>query len=227
MIELKNLVKTYQKPGEVPVKAIDNISLDIQGGEFVAILGPSGSGKSTLMNIMGLLDRPDSGSYFLNGQNVFEQSDDELARIRNKTIGFVFQSFHLLPRTTAIENVQLPLLYSTHKDFEAKSRTALEAVGLRDRMNHFTHELSGGQQQRVAIARALVNNPEIIFADEPTGNLDSSSENEILELFKSLNSDGRTIVFITHNLDIAAQAERIIKVRDGKIESDIANIATV
>lgn len=223
MIKLEDLAKTYRKPDQPPVLALDNVSLQIDRGEFVAILGPSGSGKSTLMNMLGLLDKPDSGSYHFNDQNVFAMSNGTLAATRNRTIGFVFQSFHLLSRTTAIENVQLPLLYAKEKEYRSKSAWALEAVGLADRASHFTHELSSGQQQRVAIARAIVNDPEIIFADEPTGNLDSESEAGIIDLFKTLNRDGRTIVFITHNLEVANQAARIINIKDGAIVSDQRN----
>jgi putative ABC transport system ATP-binding protein len=220
MIELRNLVKTYRKANEPPVKAIDHVSLKIEQGELVAILGPSGSGKSTLMNVMGLLDRPDSGEYLLNGQAVQGLSADELAGVRNRVIGFVFQSYHLLPRTTAIENVQLPLLYADRKDYEERSKAALDAVGLSDRRNHFAEELSGGQQQRVAIARAIVNEPSLLLADEPTGNLDSAATGEIIDLFKMQSAKGTTVVLITHDQDVARQANRIIRIRDGAIEAD-------
>jgi ABC-type lipoprotein export system ATPase subunit len=221
MIELRNLVKTYRKANETPVRAINDVSLTIDKGEFVAILGPSGSGKSTLMSVMGLLDQVDSGQYLLNGQALQNQSEDELAAIRNKVIGFVFQAYHLLPRTTAIENVQLPLLYANRNDFQQRSEAALAAVGLSARMNHFASELSGGQQQRVAIARAIANEPSIIFADEPTGNLDSVATDEIMDLFRAQNAAGTTVVVITHDLEVAEQAKRIIRIRDGSVESDI------
>jgi len=224
MIELRDLAKTYRKGNEPPVKAIDHVSLKIEQQELVAILGPSGSGKSTLMNVMGLLDRPDSGEYLLNGKAVHALSDDELARVRNRFLGFVFQSYHLLPRTTAIENVQLPLLYANRKDYKERSEAALAAVGLSQRMNHYAEELSGGQQQRVAIARAIVNEPSVLLADEPTGNLDSVVSGEIIELLKTLNANGTTVVLITHDLEVAKQANRIIRIRDGAIEADEANV---
>jgi putative ABC transport system ATP-binding protein len=220
MIELRNLAKTYQKAKEPPVKAINQVSLQIGRGELVAILGPSGSGKSTLMNVMGLLDRPDSGEYLLNGQAVQNLSEDELARLRNRFIGFVFQAYHLLPRTTAMENVQLPLLYADKSDYKERSEAALVAVGLADRKNHFAEELSGGQQQRVAIARAIVNEPSVLLADEPTGNLDSVATGEIIELFKQQSAKGTTVVLITHDLEVASQADRIIRIRDGAVEGD-------
>ncbi|HBL25721.1 MAG TPA: macrolide ABC transporter ATP-binding protein [Acidobacteria bacterium] len=223
MIELRDLAKTYRKPNAPPVKAIDRVSLTIGAGELVAILGPSGSGKSTLMNVMGLLDRPDSGEYLLKGRPVHSLSDDELAGIRNRFIGFVFQAYHLLPRTTAIENVQLPLLYADRKDYKARSEAALAAVGLSDRMHHFAEELSGGQQQRVAIARAIVNEPSVLLADEPTGNLDSVASKEIVELFKMLSSQGTTVVLITHDLEVARQAGRIIRIRDGAVEPEASS----
>ena len=220
MIELRDLTKTYRKPKEPPVKAIDHVTLKIGPGELVAILGPSGSGKSSLMNVMGLLDRPDSGEYLLNSQAVHSLSDDELARIRNRVLGFVFQAYHLLPRTTAIENVQLPLLYADRKDFRERSAAALDAVGLSDRKNHFTEELSGGQQQRVAIARAIVNEPSVLLADEPTGNLDSVASHEIIGLLKELNAKGTTVVLITHDQEVAQEASRIIRIRDGVVVAD-------
>jgi len=223
MIELKDLAKTYRKAKEQPVKAIDHVSLKIEPGELVAILGPSGSGKSTLMNVMGLLDRPDSGEYLLNGRAVNALSDDELAGLRNRFIGFVFQAYHLLPRTTAVENVQLPLLYADRKDYKERSEAALAAVGLSDRKNHFAEELSGGQQQRVAIARAIVNEPSVLLADEPTGNLDSVATGEIIELFKMQSAKGTTVVLITHDHEVAQKANRIIRIRDGAVEADERN----
>jgi ABC-type lipoprotein export system ATPase subunit len=220
VIELEHLRKTYQKRGEKPVHAIDDVSLTINSGEFVAILGPSGSGKSSLMSVIGLLDKPDSGIYTLDGRNVLTMGDKDLAPIRNKVIGFVFQAYHLLPRTTAIENVQLALLYANSADYKEKSKHALDAVGLGDRGSHYISELSGGQQQRVAIARAIVNDPDIILADEPTGNLDTKAQSEIVDLFKMLNKRGATVVIITHDQEVAEQANRIVSIRDGKIESD-------
>jgi len=220
MIALRDLVKTYRKPNAPPVHAINHVSLEIERGELVAILGPSGSGKSTLMNVMGLLDRPDAGEYLLNGQPMQTSSADELAGVRNRVLGFVFQAYHLLPRTTAIENVELPLLYADRKDYAQRSKAALEAVGLTDRMHHFAEELSGGQQQRVAIARAIVNEPSVILADEPTGNLDSVASEGIMDLFRKLNAGGTTVVLITHDLDVARQADRIIRIHDGAIAAD-------
>jgi ABC-type lipoprotein export system ATPase subunit len=222
MIDLQNVSKIYQKPGEPAVKALDGVSLRIGAGEFVAILGPSGSGKSTLMNLMGLLDRPTSGEYRLDGKAMSSLSGRELARVRNRVIGFVFQQYHLLPRTTAVENVQLPLLYSNRSDFAQASRAALDAVGLSDRRNHEASELSGGQQQRVAIARAIVNDPLVILADEPTGNLDATAARNILELFKAQNRRGTTVVLITHDEVLAREAHRVVRIRAGAIESDSA-----
>ena len=220
MLELAHLNKAYKKGSASPIRALDDVSLTIGAGEFVAILGPSGSGKSTLMNIIGLLDRPDSGTYCLNNQNVLAMNDNQLAPIRNRVIGFVFQAYHLLPRTTAIENVQLALLYGDGSNYREKSEHALEAVGLGHRKKHFVSELSGGEQQRVAIARAIVNDPQIVLADEPTGNLDSKAQSEIIDLFERQNAKGTTIVLITHNLEVADRAQRILSVRDGRIESD-------
>jgi len=226
MIRIEGMNKTYRKAGQPEVRALQAVSLDIAQGECIAILGPSGSGKSTLMNMLGLLDRPDSGSYCLQDRDVSTLGDDELAALRNRTIGFVFQAFHLLPRTTALENVQLPLLYNRHGETltlaaaKERSRQALAAVGLEDRCRHQAHELSGGQQQRVAIARALVNQPELILADEPTGNLDSQTQRDILQLFLEINRSGTTLVFITHNRDVADCARRIITLKDGCILSD-------
>jgi ABC-type lipoprotein export system ATPase subunit len=218
MIELVELSKTYRKPNQPPVKAIDGVSLNVERGEMVAILGPSGSGKSTLMNVIGLLDRPDRGTNRLDGRPVHDLPDDELARLRNRCLGFVFQAYHLLPKTTALENVQLPLLYGERSDFRERSEAALAAVGLADRMSHFAEELSGGQQQRVAIARAIVNEPAVLLADEPTGNLDRASGAEILELFGRLNARGTTVVLITHDLEVAARAGRVVRIRDGALE---------
>jgi putative ABC transport system ATP-binding protein len=221
MIELKGITKTYKKNGSFEVNVLQGIDLEIKKGEFVAIMAPSGMGKSTLMNIIGCLDKPSGGQYFLDGTEVVKMNDDQLSRTRNKKIGFVFQSFNLLPKTTALENVELPLIYSTEDvDLKAKARAALEAVGLGDRIDHVPSELSGGQQQRVAIARALVNDPAIILADEPTGNLDSVSSHEVMNIFKKLHQEGRTVVLITHEQDVAEAANRIIKMKDGKIISD-------
>jgi putative ABC transport system ATP-binding protein len=220
VIELRDVRKVY-RTGVIEVEALRGATLKIERGELVAIMGPSGSGKSTLMNIVGCLDQPTSGRYLLDGIEVSRLSDDALAEIRNRKIGFVFQSFNLLPRTTALEQVELPLVYAGAKDRRRKALTALEAVGLKDRVSHKPTELSGGQQQRVAIARALVMNPAIILADEPTGNLDSHSSEEIMGLFQSLNSDaGITVVFVTHEPDIAQHTKRIVHVRDGQITSD-------
>lgn len=220
MIQLQNISKIYGKDGGPQVIALDNASITIEKGEFVAIIGSSGSGKSTMMNILGMLDRPTSGEYYLDNREVNTLTDDELATIRNKTIGFVFQKFHLLPKTTAVENVELPLIYSDRKDIRKLAAEALARVGLSDRIRHRTNELSGGQQQRVAIARALVNEPEVILADEPTGNLDSKSGLEVVGIFQELNSLGKTIILITHSREIAEHANRIIRIQDGKIIED-------
>ena len=221
IIQTKNLRKSYVT-GTQSVDAIKGINLDIEKNEFISIMGPSGSGKTTLMNIIGCLDSATSGSYHLNNQLVNNLSDDELSRIRNKEIGFVFQSFHLLARNSALSNVMLPLRYAGLKEDEAEIRAkdVLDQVGLIDRMDHTPSELSGGQQQRVAIARALVNKPSIIFADEPTGNLDSKTGEDVMNLFKDLNNQGQTIILITHEEDIAKQSKRIINIKDGLIESD-------
>lgn len=211
--------------GEIEVHALAGVNLSINKGEFVAIIGPSGSGKSTLMHVVGLLDTPTSGKVYLGGTETSMLTEDELATQRNKHIGFVFQSFNLLPRTSAVDNVSLPLLYSgTQKeDRNKRAKKALEVVDLADRLEHTSAQLSGGQQQRVAIARALVNNPSIILADEPTGNLDSKSGQEIMDLLHNLNKQGNTIVLVTHELDIAKGAKRIIEMLDGKIAKDLKN----
>lgn len=221
LIKLTNVTKTYSM-GEVEVQALVNVNFQINKGEFTAIVGPSGSGKSTLMHIIGLLDSPTSGLVFLKNKKISEFSEDELAVLRNAHIGFVFQSFNLLRRASALENVALPLLYShvDKKERVKKARYALELVGLGDRLNHTASQLSGGQQQRVAIARALVNNPSIILADEPTGNLDSKSGGEIMNLLHELNKRGNTIILVTHEVDIAKGAKRIIEIKDGKIIKD-------
>ena len=224
VIEVKNLEKTYHV-GDMEVNALRGVSFNILKSQFSAIMGPSGSGKSTLMHIIGCLDSPTKGEYHLNGENVANMQDDQLAKIRNKEIGFVFQKFHLLPRNTALENVMLPLKYASIGKTE-RSKKAIEAltqVGLADRVDHRPSELSGGQQQRVAIARALVNSPAILFADEPTGNLDSKTGEEVMNLLHELNNKGQTIVLITHEKEIADQTERTIFIRDGKIESDAIN----
>ena len=224
VIEVKDLEKTYHV-GDIEVNALRGVNFSIKKGQFSAIMGPSGSGKSTLMHIIGCLDSPTKGRYHLNGENVAHLSDDQLAGIRNKEIGFVFQKFHLLPRNTALDNVMLPLRYAK---IDKRQRTdqaikVLSQVGLEDRMHHKPSELSGGQQQRVAIARALVNSPAILFADEPTGNLDSKTGKEVMALLHELNNKGQTIVLITHEKEIAEQTERTIFIRDGKIESDSIN----
>ncbi len=217
VIQIDNVTKIY-KMGDIEVAALRGVSFTIDKGEMVAIIGPSGSGKSTLMNIIGCLDTPTSGNYFLDGILVSSLTDDQQADIRNKKIGFVFQQFNLLPRTPAVDQVELPMVYAGTPDRRARALAALESVGLKERVHHRPNELSGGQQQRVAIARALVNNPSIILADEPTGNLDSKSGAEIMHVFKSLNQDqGLTIVLVTHDQNIAAQAQRTIHVRDGLI----------
>jgi putative ABC transport system ATP-binding protein len=222
MISTMNLWKTYDMGSEQQVHALRGINLRIRRNEYVAIMGPSGSGKSTLMNLIGCLDSPSQGQYWLNGQLVSELNDDELAYIRNKEIGFVFQTFNLLARATALHNVELPLIYGGVPAEERKERAqgALEAVGMGERMNHKPNELSGGQRQRVAIARALVNKPSIILADEPTGNLDSQTGNEIMALFDRLHSEGNTIVLVTHEHDISEYAHRVIHIRDGVVARD-------
>ena len=224
IIETQNLVKSFQV-GSEEVQALKGVNLSVKKGEFLSIMGPSGSGKTTLMNIIGCLDTPSSGKYYLNNKLVNELDDDDLAMIRNKEIGFVFQSFHLLARNSALNNVMLPLKYAGIKESDAyqRAKEVLERVGLMNRVNHSPSELSGGQQQRVAIARALVNKPSIIFADEPTGNLDSQTGNDVMKLFQELNDQGQTIILITHEEDIAMQSKRTITIKDGLIESDIQN----
>ncbi|MFZ4591931.1 MAG: ABC transporter ATP-binding protein [Ignavibacteria bacterium] len=221
IIDIKNITKLYEM-GTEKLYALKGVDVVIERNEYVAIMGPSGSGKSTLMNIIGCLDTPTSGDYVLNGKDVHEMDDDELAEIRNKEIGFVFQTFNLLPRSNALHNVELPLIYSglSKSDRIRRAEESLANVGLADRMKHKPNELSGGQRQRVAVARALVNNPSIILADEPTGNLDSKTGEEIMALFAELNKKGNTIIVVTHEEDIAKRANRIIKIRDGMIESD-------
>lgn len=220
-----NGVKRVYKLGNQPVNALDGVDLTIRENEYVAIMGPSGSGKSTIMNILGCLDTPTEGTYILNGTDVSNMDDANLANIRNREIGFVFQSFNLLPRYTALENVALPLIYAgyTKDERDKMARQALDRVGLGERMMHKPSELSGGQRQRVAIARALINNPSIILADEPTGNLDSSTTADIMNLFEQLYNNGNTLIVVTHEEEIALRARRIIRLRDGKIESDIIN----
>lgn len=223
IIDIKNLRKDYQV-GEVIVHALRGINLEIKKGEFVAIMGASGSGKSTMLNILGCLDKPTSGDYFLDGQEIKTMGKDNLARLRNKKLGFVFQAYNLLPRTTALENVELPLFYDSSirsKERRDMAVNALEAVGLKDRMDHMPNQLSGGQQQRVAIARSLVNDPVLILADEPTGNLDTRTSFEIMGLFQELNEKGRTIVYVTHEPDIAKFSTRNVIFRDGKILREV------
>jgi putative ABC transport system ATP-binding protein len=222
LIETQDLWKTYVM-GSEEIHALRGVSIQIERGEYVAIMGPSGSGKSTLMNLIGCLDTPSKGSYLLNGKQVSEMNDDELARIRNEEIGFVFQTFNLLPRATALHNVELPLIYAgmPSKDRQQRALEALGKVELTDRKTHRPNELSGGQRQRVAIARALVNNPSILLADEPTGNLDSKTGEEIMGLFARLHETGNTIVLVTHEADIAARAHRAIHIRDGNVEKDV------
>lgn len=224
IIKIKG-IKKYYKVGTQEVRALDGVDLTIRGNEYVAIMGPSGSGKSTMMNILGCLDSPSGGSYILNGIDVSKMNDNDLAEVRNKEIGFIFQSFNLLPRYSALENVALPLIYSgeSKKERDIRAEGALESVDLTDRMHHKPNELSGGQRQRVAVARALVNKPSIILADEPTGNLDSKTSVDIMKLFQEIHNNGNTIIVVTHEEDIAKHAHRIIRLRDGLIESDEIN----
>ncbi|EPR73752.1 ABC transporter [Winogradskyella psychrotolerans RS-3] len=224
VIEIRNIIRDF-KLGQEIVHVLKGIDLDIKRGEYVAIMGPSGSGKSTLMNLLGCLDTPTAGSYNLNGNDVSQMSDDELADIRNTEIGFVFQTFNLLPRTTALDNVALPMVYAgfSKKDRIARATEVLTDVGLADRMDHKPNQLSGGQRQRVAVGRALVNKPSIILADEPTGNLDSKTGIEIMKLFGDIHAAGNTVIMVTHEEEIAAHANRVIRLRDGVIESDTFN----
>lgn len=218
VIKVENLWKIYQL-GEVQVEALRGVSFEVEEGEFIAIMGPSGSGKSTLLNILGCLDRPTRGCYFLDGQEVSQLNENQLAQVRNQKIGFIFQSFNLLPRLTALQNVELPLIYAEVPSQKRKEQAikSLEAVGLGDRVHHYPNQLSGGQQQRVAIARALVNNPSIILADEPTGNLDTHSSEEIMHILQQLNREGKTIILVTHERDIASHTHRILHFRDGQL----------
>lgn len=220
LIEINNLEKIY-KLGEIEAKVLKGINLSVSRGEFVSIMGPSGSGKSTLMHIMGMLSPLSTGSYFFAGKDVSHLDDDEMAKIRNKEIGFVFQSFNLLARTSVLENVKLPLIYSENKShMDSRAKTVLESVGLSHRLSYFTNQISGGEKQRVAIARALVNDPSVIFADEPTGNLDSKSGRQVMEILQNLHKEGRTIILVTHETFTAEHAERIIRILDGQILSD-------
>ena len=222
MIEVKELSKTYQL-GKVDVHAMVDVTFRIDAGEFVAVMGPSGSGKSTLMNLLGCLDLPSSGSYFLEKFDIRSLSPNQLAEVRNKRIGFVFQNFNLLPRASALENVELPLLYGRIQNSHQIARDSLERVGLAERAMHRPNELSGGERQRVAIARAIVNNPAIVLADEPTGNLDTRTGDEIMNIFSSLNDEGATIILVTHERDVASRARRIIQMKDGRMHQDILN----
>lgn len=224
IIDIRNISKVY-KMGSQLVHALRDVTISINKNEYVALMGPSGSGKSTMMNILGCLDTPSTGTYFFNGTNVRELNDNELAEIRNREIGFVFQTFNLLPRATALKNIELPLVYSGVKKYDRLERAekALQSVGLEDRMEHKPNELSGGQRQRVAIARALVTSPSIILADEPTGNLDTKTGNDIMMLFEKLWDSGNTIILVTHEEEIALHAKRIIRLRDGLVESDTLN----
>ncbi len=224
VIDTQKLRKVYQM-GTMEVAALKDISIQIDKNEYVALMGPSGSGKSTLMNVLGCLDTPSEGSYFLNNQDVSEMTDSELAKVRNKEIGFVFQTFNLLPRLSSLENVALPLVYAGYSRSQRleKARNCLEMVGLGDRVSHRPNELSGGQRQRVAVARALINDPAIILADEPTGNLDTKTSIEIMSLFEEIHKKGNTVILVTHEPDIAQHSHRIIRLRDGLVESDVRN----
>jgi putative ABC transport system ATP-binding protein len=225
LIEIKDVSKTYDMGAEAQVRALDSVSISIRSAEYVAVMGPSGSGKSTLMNLIGCLDTPSSGSYRLKGREIASMGDDELAHIRNREIGFIFQTFNLLPRTDALQNVELPLIYSgiSRRERRDRAKQSLEAVGLGDRMHHRPNEMSGGQRQRVAIARALVNRPSILLADEPTGNLDSKTGDEIMALIDKLHADGNTIILVTHEEELALRAARVVRLRDGLIVSDVRN----
>ncbi|HEX9746480.1 MAG TPA: ABC transporter ATP-binding protein [bacterium] len=222
IIRTRNIFKTYVI-GDSQVHALDDVSVDVEEGEMVAVIGASGSGKSTLMNMLGCLDKPDSGIYLLNDYDVSKLPKNKLAEIRNKRIGFVFQSFSLIPRTSALENVELPLLYAGRRDAKERAIEKLESVGLKKRMRHMPNQLSGGERQRVAIARALITNPSIILADEPTGNLDSRTSEEILDIFKGLNENGMTMLIVTHEDEVARKCKRVIQMKDGKILSDGMN----
>jgi putative ABC transport system ATP-binding protein len=220
LIELKNIIKNYDNGGVI-TRVLQNINLEVGKGEFIAIMGPSGSGKSTLMHTIGFLDRPTTGDYFFDGENTKNFTDDELAKIRNEQVGFVFQSFNLLPRTTVFDNVMLPLLYSDNKEGHTRRvKDALESVDLGERMSFISNQISGGQKQRVAIARALVCDPKVIFADEPTGNLDSKSGGTVMHILDELNKEGRTIILVTHDINVARHAKRIVTIRDGEIVKD-------
>jgi putative ABC transport system ATP-binding protein len=228
MIKIENLCKSFQRPGEALLEVLNEVDFSVGKGEFVAIVGPSGSGKTTLMNILGLLDRPDVGDYELHGKQVAKLSPGERAKVRNEAIGFVFQQFHLLPRTTATENVELPMLYSSlsDADIRKRAREALCRVGLEERLTHYPSELSGGQQQRVAIARAIVNDPAVVLADEPTGNLDQKSGRQIMGLFRELNRNGSTIVLITHDDAVADEASRVVRIDNGQLTEAITRVAS-
>lgn len=220
LIELKKIVKNYDNSGVI-TRVLHGIDLQIEEGEFVAVMGPSGSGKSTLMHIIGFLDRPTTGEYFFDGENIENFDDDQLAQIRNDRIGFVFQSFNLLPRTSVLDNVILPLLYNNDKkNHQAKAKKALESVGLGERLYYLSNQISGGQKQRVAIARALVCDPKVIFADEPTGNLDSKSGATVMNILERLNKEGKTVILVTHDMNVALHANRIVTIRDGEIIKD-------
>jgi putative ABC transport system ATP-binding protein len=228
MIKIRNLRKSFQRPGEAALNVLDDLDFSVDEGEFVAIVGTSGSGKTTLMNILGLLDRPDSGDYELHGKQVAKLSPEERAKVRNEAIGFVFQQFHLLPKTTATENVELPMLYSSRSDADIRrrARETLCRVGLEERLTHYPSELSGGQQQRVAIARAIVNDPAVVLADEPTGNLDQKSSEQIMDLFREINRNGSTILLITHDHAVARAASRIVVIENGQLTETITRVAS-